>query len=273
MARRHPTPLFPFFEDPPESMESIDPMELRLIKPMEPGLIESMESELRAMKSDLTPSEKCGKRSTKIQRGIIVAAYAAGKSISQLREMTGFSMRALRLILIKEGIKRRPRGNANRRFSAAEIEDIRRRWNSDEPMARISKSLNLSVCTLNRILREIGEDPRRNMPRGEAHGRWKGGRIIDHAGYAAIHLSTVDRPEIAGPMVNQIGYVREHRYVMACQISRPLRTDESVHHVNGVRDDNRPENLQLRAGQHGAGQRYRCLDCGSHNVEAVELDD
>ena len=49
--------------------------------------------------------------------------------------------------------------------------------------------------------------------------------------------------------------IYEHRVVMAKMIGRPLTKNETVHHKNGVRHDNRPENLELWASRHGRGQR------------------
>lgn len=73
--------------------------------------------------------------------------------------------------------------------------------------------------------------------KGEKSPNWKGGRQVTHEGYVKLRL-----PDHPG---NVCGYVLEHRLVMEQMIGRYLVRGEVVHHRNGKRDDNRPENLQL----------------------------
>lgn len=67
---------------------------------------------------------------------------------------------------------------------------------------------------------------------------WKGGKQITHAGYVTI-ASRYDHPR------NHTGRVFEHILVMEKELGRPIGINEIVHHKNGVRTDNRPENLEV----------------------------
>lgn len=65
------------------------------------------------------------------------------------------------------------------------------------------------------------------------------------------------RYEPENPNAGPNGQVYQHRHVMSEMIGRPLRKDENVHHKNGNRSDNRPENLELWTKGQPAGQRVQ----------------
>lgn len=73
---------------------------------------------------------------------------------------------------------------------------------------------------------------------GELNPAWKGGRTIDDDGYVMLFLP--DHPNATSN-----GYVREHRIVMEKKLGRFLLPTEVVHHIDGTRNNNDPENLEL----------------------------
>lgn len=126
------------------------------------------------------------------------------------------------------------------------------KWKRDSPDARISCCL-VEYCQRNAIAKGYcnphyqrwREGKSLDTPvRGHNPGEW-GRWLLDTSGYVfrIMHVSGRSRRQL------------QHRYVMEQHLGRDLLPHENVHHINGVRDDNRIDNLELWSSGQPSGQR------------------
>lgn len=110
---------------------------------------------------------------------------------------------------------------------------------SDATKAKISASCRVNP---NRSIRQ----------EGALNPQWNGGRWQDEKGY--IRVRCFDHPS-----ATKKGYIREHRLIMEEILGRPLLPEETIHHNNGDKTDNRKENLGLfkTGGEHSSYHQER----------------
>ena len=192
----------------------------------------------------------------------IVALYSQGKSLSEIAEIYPCSHLTVRNILKRHGAVPNPRGNRYRGFSPEDISAMKRMYANGMSQNAIADAFQTHQTIISRVLRANGIEPKTRAAVGSRHGNWKGGSI-SIAGYRFVSMP---KEHPFRSMAHRNGYVAEHRLVMAEKLGRSLRPEETVHHINGDKLDNNPENLELRAGRHGRGVVCRCADCGSSNI-------
>ena len=98
--------------------------------------------------------------------------------------------------------------------------------------------------------------------KGETSHAWRGGICYDADGYIHCYAST-------HPCSDVRGYVLQHRLIMEDVIGRRLLSNEHVHHKNGIRSDNRVENLELWAVPHPYGQKIE--DLVNYSINLLRL--
>ena len=131
-------------------------------------------------------------------------------------------------------------------ITAEEMEYIRHLYFDEhkgmQAIARLIHRRNAVACE---CVRKLGK-PRGLYERfkGKDNPNWRGGKRKNGFGYIDIWIPP-DSPYMSMCRRGNQNYIVEHRLVMAQHIGRCLDRFEIVHHLNGVRDDNRLSNLAL----------------------------
>jgi len=187
----------------------------------------------------------------------IIEKYKNGVSLSALVRETHGSFYRLRRLLESHGLQIRDISGGKyagwQNLRPLEEEEIKKLYlggksithiaeRSGIPRSRITRkllNLKIRIRTPHEQLNLEYSRGRKKIepphPSGPESPSWKGGRKI-HNGY--VYLYAPDHHSA------KRGYKQEHILVWEKVHQRHLPKDWIIHHLNGIKDDNRPENLE-----------------------------
>jgi transposase-like protein len=185
------------------------------------------------------------------------------RTISEIAALFGVDYSTMRKRLLRCGVQLRNRKEARilssqRQGKPGELGAdffVREYVERGRTTVDIARELGIASNTVLHHMRKAGITPRprkdrmkrvwsderfrQHMGRDQS-ASWNGG-VTKNNGYVQVHMP--DHPD-----ADARGYVFQHRLVMERMVGRRLRPEERVHHKNHVKTDNRPENLELFAG-------------------------
>lgn len=195
----------------------------------------------------------------------IILDYQNGMGWKELEKKYGYKQYSMREAVRRSGTKIKDHGAQRRRVYKNEEKEIVRLYSEQKfSQIQIAAKFKMAQTVVSRVLISNGISGRAGKKLGE-HYSWKGGVSKNGDGYVLI------RDNYFPEMLNRSGYVLKHRIEMAKYLNRPLTKNESVHHIDGDKENNNIDNLQLRIGKHGSGVSYCCQDCGSNKLKPIEI--
>ena len=183
-------------------------------------------------------NKKQGKR-VDVEKAIRL--YKEGMSINEIGRVLGHHHSVIKYHIIRSDAVIRTQSEAQRK--PIESSTIAEMYESGMSAVEIAKEFGITYQCVYDRLAETGIKTRNrreqiakmmergtyNVPKGEAHKNWRGGKT-NWNGYIGIKVEGKRK------------YIPEHRHVWE-QHHGPLPKDWIVHHLNGIKDDNRIENL------------------------------
>jgi hypothetical protein len=164
------------------------------------------------------------------KEAVITGLYGLGFSLRAVAEAAGVSHETVRTILRSKNIPCRPQGGLPISIDNIDQQRLLDDLSSIKTKKQIAQEWGFSYEVMVRLSKQLGVEKRYfRQP------SFRGHRCVDSRGYVLVRVR-----KAAGKWTTKL----EHRLIMERALGRSLDRNEVVHHKNGIRDDNRIENLE-----------------------------